>query len=71
MANLVTSGSIKGHRCAQWKGKRREKGKTRDIEKTKRKKRGKKKNRVNKEQKKEYRKPKVMKNMSDRSKNMH
>ena len=43
MANLVTSGSIKGHRCAQWKGKRREKGKTRDIEKTKRKKRGKKK----------------------------
>ena len=43
MANLVTLGSIKGHRCAQWKGKRREKGKTRDIEKTKRKKRGKKK----------------------------
>ena len=30
-----------------------------------------KKNRVNREQKKEYRKPKVMKNMSDRSKNMH
>ena len=38
MANLVTSSSIKGHRCAQWKGKRREKGKTRDIEKTERKK---------------------------------
>ena len=31
----------------------------------------KKENRVNREQKKEYKKPKVMKNMSDRSKNMH
>ena len=36
MANLVMLDSIKGHRCAQWKGKRRKKGKTRDIEKTKR-----------------------------------
>ena len=56
MANPVTTGSIKGHRRAQWKwgGEREEKRKRKMVNKRYRK------IEQNKEREKEYKKPKVM-----------
>ena len=58
MANPVTTGSIKGYKCTQWKeGKKwKRKNGNKGYRKTERKKE----NRVNEERNKEYKQPKVM-----------